>query len=53
MYRWVLRQYLGYLVEKRFTLEWYIEGTRSRTGNSARRSWDSCATSSTPAAKAN
>ena len=32
VYRWVLRQYLGYLVEKRFTLEWYIEGTRSRTG---------------------
>ena len=32
MYRWVLRQYLGYLVEKRFTLEWYIEGTRSRSG---------------------
>ena len=32
MYRWVLRQYLGYLVEKRFTLEWYIEGTRSRIG---------------------
>ncbi len=32
VYRWVLRQYLGYLVEKRFTLEWYIEGTRSRSG---------------------
>jgi glycerol-3-phosphate O-acyltransferase len=32
VYRWVLREYLGYLVEKRFTLEWYIEGTRSRTG---------------------
>ena len=30
--RWVLREYLGYVVEKRFTLEWYIEGTRSRTG---------------------
>ena len=26
VYRWVLREYLGYLVEKRFTLEWYIEG---------------------------
>ena len=35
VYRWVLRQYLGYLVEKRFTLEWYIEGTRSRTGKLA------------------
>jgi glycerol-3-phosphate O-acyltransferase len=32
VYRWVLREYLGYLVEKRFMLEWYIEGTRSRTG---------------------
>ena len=32
VYRWVLREYLAYLVEKRFTLEWYIEGTRSRTG---------------------
>jgi glycerol-3-phosphate O-acyltransferase len=32
VYRWALREYLGYLVEKRFTLEWYIEGTRSRTG---------------------
>jgi glycerol-3-phosphate O-acyltransferase len=32
VYRWVLRQYLGYLVEKRFTLEWYMEGTRSRSG---------------------
>ena len=35
VYRWVLREYLGYLVEKRFTLEWYIEGTRSRTGKLA------------------
>jgi glycerol-3-phosphate O-acyltransferase len=32
VYRWVLREYLGYLVEKRFTLEWYMEGTRSRSG---------------------
>jgi glycerol-3-phosphate O-acyltransferase len=32
VYRWVLREYLSYLVEKRFPLEWYIEGTRSRTG---------------------
>ncbi|MBV8949524.1 MAG: glycerol-3-phosphate 1-O-acyltransferase [Actinobacteria bacterium] len=32
VYRWVLRRYLGYLVEKRFTLEWYMEGTRSRSG---------------------
>jgi glycerol-3-phosphate O-acyltransferase len=35
VYKWVLREYLGYLVEKRFTLEWYIEGTRSRTGKLA------------------
>lgn len=34
LYRWVLREYIGYLVEKRFSLEWYIEGTRSRTGKS-------------------
>lgn len=32
VYRWVLREYIGYLLEKRFHLEWYMEGTRSRTG---------------------
>lgn len=32
VYRFVIRQYIDYLVEKRFTLEWYIEGGRSRTG---------------------
>ena len=32
VYRWVLREYVGYLVEKRFPLEWYVEGGRSRTG---------------------
>jgi glycerol-3-phosphate O-acyltransferase len=32
VYRWMLREYVGYLLEKRFHLEWYIEGTRSRTG---------------------
>jgi glycerol-3-phosphate O-acyltransferase len=31
-YKFVLRQYLDYLLEKRFPLEWYIEGGRSRTG---------------------
>jgi glycerol-3-phosphate O-acyltransferase len=31
-YRYVLREYLGYLIEKGFHLEWYIEGGRSRTG---------------------
>ncbi len=32
VYKWVLREYLGYLASKRFSLEWNIEGTRSRTG---------------------
>jgi len=32
VYKTVLRQYVGYLVEKRFHLQWSIEGTRSRTG---------------------
>jgi glycerol-3-phosphate O-acyltransferase len=32
VYKFVLRQYIDYLVEKRFTLEWYIEGGRSRSG---------------------
>jgi glycerol-3-phosphate O-acyltransferase len=31
-YKFVLRQYLDYLLEKRFTLEWFIEGGRSRSG---------------------
>ncbi len=32
LYRMVLRAYLDYLVEKRFPLEWYMEGGRSRSG---------------------
>jgi glycerol-3-phosphate O-acyltransferase len=32
VYRFVLRQYIDYLIEKRFSLEWYIEGGRSRSG---------------------
>ena len=32
LYKYVLKQYVGYLVEKRFNLTWSIEGTRSRTG---------------------
>ncbi|MGW0996366.1 glycerol-3-phosphate 1-O-acyltransferase [Streptomyces sp. NPDC002523] len=32
IYKWVLRQYLGYLLRKGFNLEWYVEGGRSRTG---------------------
>jgi glycerol-3-phosphate O-acyltransferase len=31
-YKYVLRQFVGYIVEKRFNLSWAIEGTRSRTG---------------------
>ena len=31
-YKFVLRQYIDYLLGRRFPLEWYIEGTRSRTG---------------------
>ena len=32
VYKLVLHHYLDYLVEKRFPLEWYIEGGRSRSG---------------------
>ncbi len=32
VYRFVLREYVCWLVRKRFNLEWYIEGGRSRTG---------------------
>ena len=32
IYKVVLRHYIDYLVEKRFPLEWYIEGGRSRSG---------------------
>jgi glycerol-3-phosphate O-acyltransferase len=32
IYKFVLRQYVDYLIEKRFPLEWYIEGGRSRSG---------------------
>ena len=32
IYKWALCEYLGYLLRKRFNLEWYIEGGRSRTG---------------------
>jgi glycerol-3-phosphate O-acyltransferase len=32
VYKYVLKQYVGYVVEKRFNLSWSIEGTRSRTG---------------------
>ncbi|MDJ0923722.1 MAG: glycerol-3-phosphate 1-O-acyltransferase [Acidimicrobiia bacterium] len=31
-YKFVLRRYIDYLLEKRFPLEWYIEGGRSRSG---------------------
>ncbi len=32
IYKWTLRQYMSFLLGKRFNLEWYIEGGRSRTG---------------------
>jgi len=32
LYKFVLRSYLEYLIEKRFSLEWYMEGGRSRSG---------------------
>jgi glycerol-3-phosphate O-acyltransferase len=32
IYKYVLREFVGYIVEKRFNLSWSIEGTRSRTG---------------------
>jgi glycerol-3-phosphate O-acyltransferase len=32
IYKFVLGQYIDYLIEKRFPLEWYIEGGRSRSG---------------------
>ncbi len=32
LYKYILKEYVGYVVEKRFNLGWSIEGTRSRTG---------------------
>ena len=32
IYKFALREYLGYLTAKKFNLEWYIEGGRTRTG---------------------
>ena len=32
IYKFVLRSYVDYLIEKRFSLEWYVEGGRSRSG---------------------
>lgn len=32
IYKLALREYLGFLLSKRFNLEWYMEGGRSRTG---------------------
>jgi len=31
-YKFAIREYLGHLIAKRFNLEWYIEGGRTRTG---------------------
>ena len=35
--RLAIQEYLGHLLAKRFNLEWYIEGGRSRTGKLRRR----------------
>jgi glycerol-3-phosphate O-acyltransferase len=32
IYKLTVREYLGFLLSKRFNLEWYMEGGRSRTG---------------------
>jgi glycerol-3-phosphate O-acyltransferase len=32
IYKLAIQEYFGYLVSKRFNLEWYFEGGRSRTG---------------------
>lgn len=32
LYKMILRQYIGYLMDKRFPLSWSFEGTRSRVG---------------------
>jgi glycerol-3-phosphate O-acyltransferase len=32
LYKYVLKEYVGYIAEKRFNLSWSLEGTRSRTG---------------------
>lgn len=32
LYKLVLRAYIDYLIEKRFPIEWYMEGGRSRSG---------------------
>jgi glycerol-3-phosphate O-acyltransferase len=32
VYKFVLHHYIDYLIEKRFSLEWYLEGGRSRPG---------------------
>ncbi len=32
LYKFVLQSYLDYLIENRFSLEWYLEGGRSRSG---------------------
>ncbi|MDL5154399.1 glycerol-3-phosphate 1-O-acyltransferase [Actinomycetospora termitidis] len=38
VYRLALREYIAHLVTKRFNLEWYVEGGRSRTGKLRRPS---------------
>jgi glycerol-3-phosphate O-acyltransferase len=35
LYKFVLRSYIDYLVDNRFSMEWYMEGGRSRSGKLA------------------
>ena len=48
VYKFVLHHYIDYLIEKRFPLEWYIEGGRSRSGSCCRRASACWPTWSTP-----
>jgi glycerol-3-phosphate O-acyltransferase len=48
VYKFVLQQYIDYLAEKRFSLEWYLEGGRSRSGKCCCRASACSPTSSTP-----
>jgi len=45
IYKAVVQEYFGYLLSKRFNLEWYFEGGRSRTGKLPPPATVCCATS--------
>ena len=44
----MVREYFGFLLAKRFNLEWYMEGGRSRTGKLRPPATGCCATSPRP-----